>query len=198
MKKLITVALLLIFGITSYGQAKKAVKGYYFDKSGTKHSGNFVYKAQPTTLGGELIEYINGKKVKKQNLDVNNVKSFVLGTDSFFVAKNLTIGNSLSRSKVEKGFVKVIKVGYINLYSYKFEPQQGPKTDVCLIQVDGKSRIETINRSMSMKKEFEKVAAVMEGRKDLATKVEEIRVNRNMFDDLANIIEDYNTWKASN
>ena len=59
-KKISLVLIVLISSLTTFGQAKKAQKGYYYDKSGVKHEGEFVYKIGRTSEMGYLIEYKNG------------------------------------------------------------------------------------------------------------------------------------------
>lgn len=204
MKKISAIMLVLITSLTTYGQSKRAEKGYYYDKKGNKHEGMFVYHVN--RIRGEadyLEEYKNGKKVKDQKLNTETVESFVLKSDSFTVVKDFTVGNGMSKSSIPHGFAKVICSGVLNLYSYRAIPQgsTGGYTagaEVYLIRVEGTDDYETINRSLGMKKELSKVSDLMVDNKELAEKISNLKNNKELMANIEKYVRKYNTWKLEN
>ncbi|MEQ8909589.1 MAG: hypothetical protein RIC95_10385 [Vicingaceae bacterium] len=115
-----------IFGIIvlSFGQAKKAKPGYYYDKQGNKVEGQFVFKIPiEGSIGGEgkLIEYKGGKK--EQTLKAKDIEAFVLEGDSF---PSLTFMSEIMGSRdLETEFGKIIIEGEITVAALYYTKKNG-------------------------------------------------------------------------
>jgi hypothetical protein len=117
MKLLFLSAFILFFAIGSSAQglSSKFQQGYYYDINGQKVDG-FIR----TGTGKKLVEnegYITFKeeeKAPKQNLSASMIHGFVIGRDSFIVARAPRVG---SWSKNELDFMQVLVNSPLKLYA---------------------------------------------------------------------------------
>jgi hypothetical protein len=117
MKLLSLSTLILFFAISSNAQglSSKFQQGYYYDINGQKVDGYIR-----TGTGKKLVEnegYITFKeedKAPKQNLSASMIHGFVIGRDSFIVARAPRVG---SWSKNELDFMQVLVNSPLKLYA---------------------------------------------------------------------------------
>jgi hypothetical protein len=88
------------------------LEGHYWDFQGNKHVGNIQVYCSTQMGVGTTIKFLEGGK-KKQKLTKEQVKSFVMGKDSFALIQNFSPSNL---AYYGADFAKVVKVGAINLY----------------------------------------------------------------------------------
>ncbi|MFT6165609.1 MAG: hypothetical protein ACJAV5_000570 [Vicingaceae bacterium] len=113
MKILCLVLVLLLASFSLLGQSKKAKPGYYYNLSGMKIEGDFVYSLPQYMKGkGKLIEYKDGKKSNKYTAE--DIQGFVLEGDSFaslsFESEIFGMSNTINE------FAKTGVKGEISLY----------------------------------------------------------------------------------
>ncbi|MFT5666198.1 MAG: hypothetical protein ACI9DK_000376 [Vicingaceae bacterium] len=109
-----------IVSTLSYGQqfqrfGQTPLEGYYWDFQGNKHEGKLQVYCTTQMGAGTTIKFLETGN-KKQKLTKKQVKSFVMGSDSFALIQNFSPSKLAYYSA---DFAKVVKVGAINLYLHK-------------------------------------------------------------------------------
>ena len=115
--KTLFVFLFLALAALSYSQqfqrfGQTPLDGHYWDFQGNKHVGKLQVYCTTQMRAGSTIKFSEDGK-KKQKLTKNQVKSFLIGQDSFALIQNFSPSKLAYYST---DFAKVIKVGAINLY----------------------------------------------------------------------------------
>lgn len=121
MKYLLTILLLTTFSNINaqFGFNDKG-NGHYWTKNGEKVTGSFKISYKKHLVGGSIIKhYVNDKKVGR--LDVNNLQSLVINSDSFIVAKSFSLDNW---AFYDYDIVEVAEIGKINLYIHRRKVSQ--------------------------------------------------------------------------
>ena len=88
--------------------------GYYYNSDQEKIEGEIKLKGNYLGGGSKLVMYLpNGQK---QKLSPEEIKSFVMGTDSFAVVKGFSAGGA---SYFDADYALVLDTGKINLYEHE-------------------------------------------------------------------------------
>jgi hypothetical protein len=124
MKRVLVISTLLIFCAgPAFSQTLNFDKyrpGYYFDSAGNKVTGllKFTYGSrffESKKFGVCELLFKDEQGQKKQKFKSNEVRSFVIGNDSFSVVKNIYSEGVMN---YPQDFARVLRSGKINLYEY--------------------------------------------------------------------------------
>ena len=94
--------------------------GYYYDLQGRKLDGLLQYVQGSFGLlwtSSGYLKFKNNPDSKTISLSPNEIQSFVIGTDSFVVLKNIKVNSTSGNFK--KDFAVVNRIGAVNLYVHQ-------------------------------------------------------------------------------
>lgn len=113
---------------------KYSGEGYYFDINGQKHEGKI--KLKPSSWGSFDLTGLAEIKIKAPNGDKNKIpvteiRSMVIGSDSFIVIDQFVIERKdlvAQKETLEKEFLKVAANGKITVYQQFTKDPSGPNS----------------------------------------------------------------------
>ena len=125
----IFLLLFLLLTICFQAQSKPFSKGYYYTQDGEKVEGYIKFKRASFGVFGSrpsLIKFKSAKKSKAVKLRANQIKAFVVESDSFCVVQNIKI-NAI-QGEYEQDFAKVLVAGPMNLYLHYSSSSDGQRS----------------------------------------------------------------------
>ena len=144
------IAIFLVCSSVSFSQGmislEKFEPGHYYDSAGNKVTGLLKFKyggsAFSSKKDGDCELLFRAEKgEKRQKFNTREIRSFVIGNDSFAIVKNFDLNAFVY---YPQDFAKVIESGKINLYLYYATVNSGgqfPRTSTVtyyLVEKDGK------------------------------------------------------------
>jgi hypothetical protein len=165
--------------------------GYYYDKAGQKKVGLIKHKFGADTFSSgpdNSIVFKENKKADRIELTTDDIKAFVIESDSFAILRGFSI-NSLAFYSSD--FVKVVQTGKIDLYwHYTTVPTPRGGSLAITFLLKRKGLVKAI-----FKKDFkEQFQTIFAEHKELVSRIEKKQLD---FDDLEQIVKEYNQYMNS-
>jgi uncharacterized beta-barrel protein YwiB (DUF1934 family) len=167
--------------------AQTYTQGAYYTHEGQRIEGLIQHNYFARFSDGP-DNYINFKETsdsKKKKLTTKEVKSFVIGSDSFVIIKHFTIN---SFAYYEEDFVKIIKTGNLNLYLHYSTGGSGNTFFLVSNYILEKDAKLVVMRKRSFKDNYKNLFG---DDVDLVKKIEDKSLT---YKDLDVIVDEYNNW----
>jgi len=165
--------------------------GYYYTHSGEKFSGFIKWECSGWSreIGANYILFKSAAGEKKVRLTTNDIKAFVIGKDSFAIIKSIVRGIA----KYDKDFARVVSTGSLTLYSHCEETKAGGYTSTgieCFYFIRKNDSLYRLKR-----KDFQDSVEFLFG--DNKVIMNQINNGSLTFDNIEQIVAEYNTWKVN-
>jgi hypothetical protein len=195
MMRILLLLFLLLSAIYFEAQSKPYSKGYYYTIDGERVEGYIKFKRARFDVFGSrpsLIKFKSAKKSKAVKLRANQIKAFVVESDSFCVVQNIKI-NAI-QGEYEQDFAKVLVTGPMNLYLHYSSSGDGQRSyanDRFVLSVAGSREYFGL---WNMKRQREDLAPLFDKMPTLAQQILDKEYD---YVDMPEIVKIYNDYMQS-
>jgi hypothetical protein len=192
MMRILLLLFLLLSVFLFEAQSKSYSKGYYYTQDGEKVEGYIKFKRASFGVFGSrpsLIKFKSAKKSKAVKLRANQIKAFVVESDSFCVVQNIKI--NVIQGEYEQDFAKVLISGPMNLYLHYSSSSDGQRSyanDRFVLSVDGSGKYFGL---WNIKRQREDLAPLFD---EMPTLAQQILDKEYDYVDLPKIVKHFNDY----